>query len=131
MVTFDDHLETMQDAHYDRRNKKPRVEIEKVQNIRVINKSRIEVDIFEVGATRLLHLHQTIGEALTYSIMEQEVENMRLKKRINKLEEALNPTPLFMTPLAIKELRLGSIHKTQPYEYENKHILWMEASLIW
>jgi hypothetical protein len=46
-------------------------------------------------------LHFTIGDALAHSISEQELENVKLKRRISELEDALNPKPLFAEPLAI------------------------------
>lgn len=60
--------------------------------------------ISEVGATRLLKLHRITIEALSHSITEQEQEILRLKKRMNELEDALNPKLMFMTSLAIKAL---------------------------
>jgi hypothetical protein len=49
-------------------------------------------------------LHITTGDALAHSISEQELKNIRLKKRISKLEDALSPKPLFAEPLAIISL---------------------------
>lgn len=73
----------MQYAHYDQRNKKLGVERVKVQNKRVINYSRIEVNISKIGSIGLIKLHQNIGEALGHSIKEQEDKNVRLKRRLN------------------------------------------------
>jgi len=38
---------------------------------------------------------------LAQSIVEQELENTKLKKRISELEDSLNPRPLFAEPLSI------------------------------
>jgi len=46
-------------------------------------------------------LHFTIGDDLAHLISKQELENVKLKRRISELEDALNLKPLFAEPLAI------------------------------
>jgi hypothetical protein len=46
-------------------------------------------------------LHLTTGDALAHSISEQELENIKLKRRISELEDALSPKSLFVEPLSI------------------------------
>jgi len=47
--------------------------------------------------------------------MEQAAKNMILEKRINELEEALNPIPLFMTPSNIKAPESMKITSSRPH----------------
>jgi hypothetical protein len=42
-----------------------------------------------------------MGEALAHSIIEQEIENERLKKSVRELEDSLSLKPLFAEPLAM------------------------------
>jgi hypothetical protein len=42
-----------------------------------------------------------MGEALSHLIIEKEVENERLKKRVRELEVSLSPKPLFAEPLSM------------------------------
>jgi hypothetical protein len=54
-----------------------------------------------------LKFHQATGDALKYSIDEQEKENLVMKKRIKYLEDALVPQPLFVEPIyAIRPLNV-------------------------
>jgi hypothetical protein len=57
--------------------------------------------VLGVGPSGLMKLHLSMGDALSHSISEQELQNIKLKKRISELEEALSPKPLFAQPLAI------------------------------
>jgi hypothetical protein len=54
-----------------------------------------------VAPSELMQLHCSTGDALADSILEQELQTIKLKKRISELEEALTPKPLFAQPLAI------------------------------
>jgi len=42
-----------------------------------------------------------MGDALPHFVIEQDIENIWLKRETNELEEALIRRPLYMTPLAI------------------------------
>jgi len=53
------------------------------------------VDVSGVGPSGLLKLHITTGDDLSHSILEKELENLRLKRRISKLKDALSPKTLF------------------------------------
>jgi hypothetical protein len=79
------------------------LQIEKVhvQNKKITKKWNSEVDVFGVGPSGLLKLHITTGDTLAHSISEQELENIKLKKRISELEDTLSPRPLFAEPLSI------------------------------
>jgi hypothetical protein len=50
------------------------------------------------------------------------LENIRLKRRINELEDALSPKPLFAEPLAIISPRSNATKYTQDiYKGEKSH----------
>jgi hypothetical protein len=55
-----------------------------------------------------MKLHHSTGDALVDSISEQELQTIKLKKRISELEEELTPKPLFAQPLAILSDRTDS-----------------------
>jgi hypothetical protein len=73
------------------------LQIEKVhvKNKKITQKWNSEVDVSGVNPQGLLKLHITTGDALAHSISEQELENIRLKRRISELEDTLSPKPLF------------------------------------
>jgi len=56
----------------------------------------MDVNVLEVRSIGILKLHHTTEEALTNSVIEQEVEKMRLKRRIKELEEYLNLIAFFL-----------------------------------
>jgi hypothetical protein len=67
----------------------------------VTEKWSSEVEVKGLKPLGLLKLHQAMGESLAHSIIEYEIENERLKKRVSELEEALTLKPLFEKPLAM------------------------------
>lgn len=62
-------------------------------------------------------MHQATNDVLAQSISEQKAENLRLKARMEKLEDALNPYPLIMTPLAIRALPLEISTSHTPHRF--------------
>jgi hypothetical protein len=82
------------------------LQIEKVhvKNKKITQKWNSKVDVSGVGPSGLLKLHITTGDALSHSISKQELENIRLKRRIRELKDTLSPKPLFAEPLAIVAL---------------------------
>lgn len=60
-----------------------------------------EIDPLRVGPSRLLKLHQSTWNSLAHFITKQEAKNLRLKKRIHKLEEAVTTTVFLMTTISI------------------------------
>jgi hypothetical protein len=48
-----------------------------------------------------MKIHDSIEDSLSHSISEKELQNIKLKKRISELVEALTPKPLFSQRLAI------------------------------
>jgi hypothetical protein len=91
----------LHNTKYNKEAKKLQIEKNHVKNKKVTEKWSSEVDVSIVGPSGILKLHLTIGDALAHSITEQELENIRLKKRISELEDALSPRPLFVEPLSI------------------------------
>jgi hypothetical protein len=61
-----------------------------------MNKWSYEVEVKGLKPSGFLKFHRAMGEALAHSIMEQEIEKERLKKRMRELEYALSPKPLFI-----------------------------------
>jgi hypothetical protein len=86
---------TFPNSHYNKEEKNLEIEKINVKNKKVIQKWTSEVDVLGVRPSRLLKLHFTIGDALAHSISEQELDNVKLKRRISELGDALNPKPLF------------------------------------
>jgi hypothetical protein len=48
-----------------------------------------------VAPSKIVEFHGATRDALKQSIDKMERENLELKKRVNELEVALVPTPLF------------------------------------
>ena len=48
-----------------------------------------------------MEIHRETNESLEHTVDDQEKENVRLKQRIDKIEVALSPHPLFVERLAI------------------------------
>lgn len=86
----------MKDTHYDKFAKKLKFEKAQVRKKKVLSQMKSEIDVLGFGPFGILKLHQTTRDALSHLVTEKEVENLRLKKRIHDLEEALSPTPLSM-----------------------------------
>lgn len=97
---------TMHNTHYDKASMKLQIEKVHIRNKKVTKKWKSKVDVLGVGPTRLLKLHMAKRDTLTHFDIEQEIENMWLKRKINELEEALSHRPSFMHPLAIPNLEL-------------------------
>lgn len=72
-----------------------------VKNKKITKNGKLEVDVVGVGPTRLLKLHVTTRDALAHFVTKQEVENLRLKREICELKEALSPKALLMPPLIV------------------------------
>jgi hypothetical protein len=49
----------------------------------------------------VLKFHQVVDDALAHSIIEKEIENESLKKRVMELEVTISLNPLFVEPLAM------------------------------
>jgi len=52
-----------------------------------------ETEVNGLRPLRVLMFHQTIGEALSHSIKNKELENIILKKHIRELKVSLNSNP--------------------------------------
>jgi hypothetical protein len=98
---FEEQSLTLHNAKYNKEEKKLQIEKVHVKNKKVTQTWNSEVDVSGVGPLGLLKLHITTGDTLSHSISEQELENIKLKRRITELEDALSPKPLFAEPLAI------------------------------
>jgi hypothetical protein len=98
---FDNQSLIMHNTQYKRHEKKLQIERVNVKHKKVVHKLRSMVDVSGVAPFELMQLHRSIGNALANSISEQELQTIKLKKRISELEEALSPKPLFAKPLAI------------------------------
>jgi hypothetical protein len=98
---FDNQSLTLHNTQYKRHEKKLQIERVSVKHKKVVHKLRSVVDVSGVAPSELMQLHHSIGDALADSISEQELQTIKLKKRISELEEALSPRPLFAQPLAI------------------------------
>jgi hypothetical protein len=92
---------TLHNAQYNKEEKKLQIEKVHIKNKKITQKWNSKVDVSGVRPSGLLKLHITTGDALAHSISEQELENIRLKRRISELEDTLSPKPLFVEPLAI------------------------------
>jgi hypothetical protein len=58
-------------------------------------------DASRFGPSRILKFHITTEDTLYHSILEQGLENIRLKRTISELDNKSIPKPLFVEPLAI------------------------------
>jgi hypothetical protein len=67
-----------------------------------------------VAPSKIVEFHGATRDALKQSIDKMERENLELKKRVNELEVALVPTPLFPEPLSSMQpiLELEEIHES-------------------
>lgn len=71
----------------------------------------MHVDLSRVVTTSVMKLHQVTNDVLAQSFSQQKSENLRLKKRVKDLEDALNMGPLLMTTLEIqKKKTIGVAH---------------------
>jgi len=84
---------------FDKESKKIIIEKSDVNNKK--GKSRSEVDLRYMRPSRISRIHRATEDDLVDYICGLEVENMKLKERINKLEENLIPLPLLSSPLKI------------------------------
>jgi hypothetical protein len=75
-----------------------------MKDTKVTKKWSSTVEVEGLKPSRALKFHQAMGESLSHSITEQEIENEILKKTIRELEDALNPKPLFAKPLVMMVL---------------------------
>jgi hypothetical protein len=98
---FEEQSLTLHNAKYNKEERKLQIEKVHVKNKKVTKTWNSKVDVSGVGPSGLLKLHLTTGDALSHSISEQELENIKLKRRITELEDTLSPKPLFAEPLAI------------------------------
>jgi hypothetical protein len=100
-MLFEQHSLTLHNTQYNKHERKLHIDKVSVKNRKVVHKSRSVVDVSGVGPSGLMKLHHSTGDALFDSISDQELQTIKLKKRISELEEALTPKPLFAQPLAI------------------------------
>jgi hypothetical protein len=100
-MVFEQHSLTLHNTQYHKNQRKLCIEKVSVKNRKVIHHSTDDLDVSGIGPSALMELHQCIGDALHDSISEQELQTIRLKKRISELEDALTLKPLFPNPLAI------------------------------
>jgi len=87
---------TLQNTQYNKQEKKLQIEKFHVTNKKITQKWNFEVHISGVGSSGPLKLHITSGDALAHSILEQNLENIRLKIRIGELKDTLSSKPLFI-----------------------------------
>jgi hypothetical protein len=92
---------TLHNTQYNKHERKLHIDKVSVKNIKVVHKSSEVVDVSGVGPSTLMKLHCSTRDDLFNSISNQELDTIKLKKRISELEEALTPKPLFSYPLAI------------------------------
>jgi hypothetical protein len=98
---FEEYSLTLHNVKYNKEEKRCQIEKVHVKNKKVTQTWTSEVDVSRVRPPRLLKLHIFTGDALAHSILEQEMENIKLKIRINELEETLSLKPFIADPLAI------------------------------
>jgi hypothetical protein len=110
---FEEQSLTLHNTKYNKEARKVQIEKIHVKNKKVTEKWNSEVDVSGVGPSGILKLHLTTGDALSHSITEHELENIRLKKRISELEDALSPRPLFAEPLSIMVPETSSTRHTR------------------
>jgi hypothetical protein len=68
------------------------------KNKNIQGKLSSELDLNGVPPSRIVQIHEAMGEALKMSVGEMESENVILKDRIKELESALMPPPIFVYP---------------------------------
>jgi hypothetical protein len=95
-IVFEEESVTLHRAAFNQNSKKLQIEKVNLKNKKVAEKWNSEIDIVGVKPSKVLEFHQATGDALKYSIDEQEKENLVLKRRIKELEDALLPKPLFV-----------------------------------
>jgi hypothetical protein len=90
---------TLHYTKYDKQFKKLHIKRFNMKDKKVTRKWSSKIEVRVLKPSRVLNFHQAMGEALAHSIIEHEVENERLKKRVRELEVSLIPNPLFSHPL--------------------------------
>jgi hypothetical protein len=76
---------------YDKGLKKLVFENFHLNNKKVQGKASLELDLNGVPMSKIIQIHEAMGEALNLSIDEMENENVTLKERIKELDNALIP----------------------------------------
>jgi hypothetical protein len=99
-LVFEEESITLHHATFNKNSKKLQVDKVNLKNKKVVEKWNSKIDIEGVKPSKVFELHRATWDALKYSIDKQEKENFILKKRINKLEDALFPKPLFVEPIS-------------------------------
>jgi hypothetical protein len=99
-IVFEEEYVTLHHVAFNPSSKKLQIEKVNMKNKKVVEKWNSEIDIVGVKPSKVLEFHQATGDALKYSISEQEKENLILKKIIKELEDALFPKPLFVEPIS-------------------------------
>jgi len=88
-------------TQYNKEENKLQIEKVNVKNKKVVHKLSSVVDVLGVGPSELMKLYIYVGYFFSHSNSEQKFQNIKLKKRISELKEALSPKPLFAQQLAI------------------------------
>lgn len=113
---------TLHHARYDKDSKWLYISRVNLKGKKVTEKWNSKIEIKGLKALSVLWIHQAIDDALSHSVNKQQLENAWIRKRINELEVALNPQPLFVEPLSLK----GSVDGTN--EIPNPHVKTKKAS---
>lgn len=101
-ITFDNCCVTLQNGKYAKGSKNLNIEKVKLRNKNVFDKTKMHVDLSGVGTTSVTKMHQDTNDVLSQSVSQQEEKKLKIKTRIEDLEDALNSGSLLMTPLAIQ-----------------------------
>ena len=60
-----------------------------------------KTDVKGINPSKLFEFHEATRDAMAYSILKQEAENIMLKQTINECEMALLPSSFFIKPNSI------------------------------
>lgn len=92
-LVFNDYSATLHRASYQKYTTKLLLQYVSIKGKQVTNKWGPEIEIKNANPCDVMELHMEIGEALAYTMDDQEKENARLKQRIYELEATLSLNP--------------------------------------
>jgi hypothetical protein len=99
-IIFEEESMTFHNALFDKGLKKLVFEKINARNKKFQGKASSTLDLNGVPPSRIMHIHESIDDALKMLAGEMESENAIVKDMIRELEIALMPPPIFVIPIA-------------------------------
>lgn len=100
---------TLQNAKYDKTNKKLRVKKVKLENENIIDLEHLDIDLSSIDTMGFMVLQQSANDAITQNVTNMLVENHMLKRKLKELRDITNPAPLLMIPLEVRSPSSSSL----------------------